>query len=517
MADIQPIQGPIGPEHQQHRREQKKLGTPEEFKKTYRVQAVDDTDAEAQSKKKRQKQGAEEEDANQAEEAAAPTTPTPPSTSPFEIQKPEKKAPGIGAAETPQTSVPYDKSYTPSGSFTALGDEEDTDDFISNLPNAPTPSTPSTQQVVSQPPQNAPPASTPTEEGMTYSEGDFYTQPPQSSQSQTSSSQATPSQQSTTPSSTTTPPSSAPTPAAPPGKVTGPSKDTGALAKQAGAVTEKEKKPSQITPVAKQTSATVEKEKKPSQTAPSSTTSKEKPAASEAKPIVPPKPTDTEQLVKPGAPGATPPAPPQPKAKEISPEESSLSWHEELPAVSALSSSSGGEEKKDDSRKEEEQMAASGTTPLPTDVPPLITPDTSGAQAPLPTYTTFSPAVLDMFERMVGTITVLQETAGERKTTITLTSPNFSSSVFYGAEIVIEEDLHLAPGQYNIKLVGSPEAVTLFQAKSDDLLAAFQSGGYNFKVQRLETVIQSTEKPLFKRKEGVGKDSGADAGQGDTP
>ena len=113
---------------------------------------------------------------------------------------------------------------------------------------------------------------------------------------------------------------------------------------------------------------------------------------------------------------------------------------------------------------------------------------------------------------MISTISVLQESSGERKTTITLSSPNFSSSAFFGAEIVIEEDLHLAPGQYNIKLVGSPEAVSLFQAKSDDLLAAFKTGGYNFKVQRLETEIQSTDKPLFKRKEGVSKDSGSEQG-----
>lgn len=483
MTDVQPVQGPIGPE--QHRREQKKLGTPEEFKKTYRVQAVDDADAEAQSKKKKQKQGADEEDVEQATQGVPPPA-APLSASPFEVQKPEKKVSGAAPSETPQTAAPYDKSYAPSSSFTAFGDEEDTEDFTSDLPSAPTPSSPVAQSTPS-------PllSSTPAEEEVSYDEDDLYTQAPQPSQPQTSSAQV-PSPQQNTPSS---PPPSTPetAPVAPPAKTSEPSPAGGALAKQAGAAVAKGKKPPQASPL--------------------STPSKEKLASTETKPLPPPQPSDPEQRVKPGAPGAAPPAPVPPKTKEASPEETGLSWHEELPAVSALSSSSG-EEKKDDGRKDEEQMAASGATALPTDVPPLIAPDVSGAQAPLPTYTTFSPAVLDMFERMVGTITVLQESTGERMTTLKLTSPNFSSSVFYGAEIVIEEDLHLAPGQYNIKLIGSPEAVQLFQAKSDDLLAAFQSGGYNFKVQRLETAIQTADKPLFKRKEGIGKDSGADAGQG---
>ena len=121
-----------------------------------------------------------------------------------------------------------------------------------------------------------------------------------------------------------------------------------------------------------------------------------------------------------------------------------------------------------------------------------------------------------MFDKMVGTMTVMQETTGERKTTITLTSPKFASSAFFGAEVIIEEDLNLAPGQYNIKLVGSPEAVQLFQAKSNDLLAAFQAGNYNFRVQRIDTAIQSTDKPLFKRKESASSDTGADANTGDS-
>jgi hypothetical protein len=66
-----------------------------------------------------------------------------------------------------------------------------------------------------------------------------------------------------------------------------------------------------------------------------------------------------------------------------------------------------------------------------------------------------------------------------------------------------------------IKLIGSPEAVNLFQAKRNDLMTAFQEGNYNFRVQRLETSIQGTDRPLFKRKESAGEDSSKDTGQGE--
>jgi hypothetical protein len=63
---------------------------------------------------------------------------------------------------------------------------------------------------------------------------------------------------------------------------------------------------------------------------------------------------------------------------------------------------------------------------------------------------------------------------------------------------------------YNIQFVGSPQGVALFQGNVSDLMAAFQGGNYNFKVNRIETHLQS-DRPLFKRKEGLG---GEDKGQG---
>ncbi|MEI8328970.1 MAG: hypothetical protein WCG14_03110 [Chlamydiia bacterium] len=182
---------------------------------------------------------------------------------------------------------------------------------------------------------------------------------------------------------------------------------------------------------------------------------------------------------------------------------------EDVQGIAAPSLESSQDKGQDDSNHSDDAdlaQAMQSNTPTPFSINLAV-------QAPAPAYTTLSPAILEMFDKMVGTISVLQETKGERKTTVTLTSPNFSSSVFYGSEIVIEEDLRLAPGQYNIRLIGSPEAVNLFQANQINLMAAFQSGNYNFTVQRFETAIQSIDNPVFKRKESGGDQGSQDSRQ----
>lgn len=503
MPNINPIEGPIGPKEDSQKREQK-IGTPEKFKEQYRIQAVEGTDTEAETKKKRKKSQADADD-EETEGIIAPTPTTGPlAPSPLEVQSPGKKVSSSIAADTGQTSVPYDKSYTPSGpSFTSLGDEGDTDDsFTSNLPNAPTPAPSTSDTTTTQQPVTTQQAQTPNQ-GMNFSEEDFITQQQTPS---TTSDQNYP----TAPSTTTTTPTGQTSSSLPTSTIPSQATPVPAVGK---ALSSKEAKTGGKAPGP----VSAEKGKAASAPALPSTTPSEKlqptgpqapsPQALEQKQAQTPQP----------APGQVVAPPPTPKTKELTPEEAGISWEDELPPVAGLTSQSAGEGKKEggDKDKDEAAAAAQALTATPEALTPFAI-DTSGVtQGALPTYTTFSPAVLDMFEKMVGTISVLQETSGERKTTITLTSPNFVSSAFYGAEIVIEEDLHLAPGQYNIRLVGSPEAVSLFQAKSDDLLAAFHSGNYNFKVQRLETSIQSTDKSLFKRKEGVGGDSGA--GQGNTP
>ena len=108
---------------------------------------------------------------------------------------------------------------------------------------------------------------------------------------------------------------------------------------------------------------------------------------------------------------------------------------------------------------------------------------------------------MEIFDRMVGVMTVMSM-SGITETVITLNTPQFASSVFFGSQIIIQE-YSTAPQAYNIQLNGSPQAVALFQGNADDLMAAFQAGNYNFRVNRLEAG-HLTERPLFKRKEKAG-------------
>jgi hypothetical protein len=136
---------------------------------------------------------------------------------------------------------------------------------------------------------------------------------------------------------------------------------------------------------------------------------------------------------------------------------------------------------------------------LPTE--PFQTPApvaTTSALSPLPPYAMMHPEVQELFDRMVGVMTVMNM-SGLTETVITLNMPQFASSVFFGTQIIIHE-FSSAPQAFNIQLNGTPQAVDLFQNNVEDLMAAFQSGNYNFRVNRLDTGYFS-EKPLFRRKE----------------
>lgn len=513
MPEINPIEGPIGPKEDPHKRDQK-VGSPEKFKEHYRVEAVDGTDTEDQAKKKKKKNpGIDDDDEDKLDGIAAPTnTPnTNLASSPFEVQPPEKKVSASSSTSADHSGNSYGNSYSPTGSFAAHGDEGDTDDpFTQNLPNAPTPN-PNNQNRANNPTSQPPsPTQSPQEpdEGMSFSGSDFAT-------GQATSDDAYDQDNPAQPPTTTTPSSQTPSSQTPSSTTsTSPSSNVPSEATPVPAVGKSQASKDAKTGDKDPSLESVKKGNESLKTTPTSTTSSDKPTA----PSQPPSPQKTEEKLSqapPINPGQAAPVPPPSKNKELTPEEAGLSWDDDMQPVSEITSESTSRDKKEGNDQDKDDGSAQAM-PNALDIPaPFSLDSPAAAQGALPTYTTFSPAVLEMFDKMVGTISVLQESSGERKTTITLTSPNFASSAFYGAEIVIEEDLHLAPGQYNIRLVGSPEAVSLFQAKSDDLLAAFQSGNYNFKVQRLETAIQTTDKPLFKRKEGVGGDS--DDGQGKNP
>ena len=104
-----------------------------------------------------------------------------------------------------------------------------------------------------------------------------------------------------------------------------------------------------------------------------------------------------------------------------------------------------------------------------------------------------------LFEKMASTMIVMQ-TSGETETTLFLDSPQFSSSVFFGAQITIRE-FSTAPKAFNVEIIASSLAIQAMNSCRNDLLSAFQNGRFNFSVHRFDTFLLAEERPLFHRKE----------------
>ncbi len=179
------------------------------------------------------------------------------------------------------------------------------------------------------------------------------------------------------------------------------------------------------------------------------------------------------------------------------------------PVLTSTEGSFEGEQGK--KKKGEELSTATPNLGMPT--PELAIPaDVPGAGAsPTPAYTAMDAQVLDLYERMVGVMTIMADSK-MTETVITLNAPQFASSVFYGTQIIIQEYAS-APKAFNVQLNGNPEAVALFQGNAEGLMAAFQYGNYNFRVNRLETGYLS-ERPLFHRKEKASGDKQDQSGPG---
>lgn len=154
---------------------------------------------------------------------------------------------------------------------------------------------------------------------------------------------------------------------------------------------------------------------------------------------------------------------------------------------------------KEEKAEEKEKITASDGTMLSMGAAEAqAVPTSAPGPETLPPYAHLSPQVQEMFDRMVGVMTVMSQ-SGMTETTITLNSPQFASSVFFGTQIIIQE-FSTAPHAFNIQINGTPQAVGLIQNNADDLMAAFQAGNYGFRVNRFETGYLGS-RPLIKRKE----------------
>ena len=160
------------------------------------------------------------------------------------------------------------------------------------------------------------------------------------------------------------------------------------------------------------------------------------------------------------------------------------------------------EAKKKRGEKEEKEAALKPPSEEVITAPPPPLPEITPPSPPTETtpYAQLSPAVLALFERIAGVMTVMTQ-SGVTETTVSLTSDQFKSSPFYRAEIVIRE-YSSAPKQFNIEVRGNAEAVAQFQANIPYLESTFRTGKYNFGIHRLETSIQKIEEePVSRDKE----------------
>lgn len=121
---------------------------------------------------------------------------------------------------------------------------------------------------------------------------------------------------------------------------------------------------------------------------------------------------------------------------------------------------------------------------------------------PATPYTLLHPQIMELFDRMVGTMSVMS-LSGVTETVIDLSAEKFASSVFFGSQIIIRE-YSSAPLAYNIQINSSAQALALLEKNAATLVAAFQYGNYNFRVHRLESGLLE-ERPRVKRKEPPGK------------
>ncbi len=151
-------------------------------------------------------------------------------------------------------------------------------------------------------------------------------------------------------------------------------------------------------------------------------------------------------------------------------------------------------------KEEKKEEAPKGSLPIPLppqtpEAPPLfmatLPPESSAPYLRLP------PQLLEFFERIVGVLMVASS-SGITKTSLTLDAPQFEGSPFFGSEIIITE-FSTAPLSYNIEFLGSPQAKNLVQANVEELVAAFQAGQYNFKVNRIDVGLLPSP-PVAKRK-----------------
>ncbi len=133
---------------------------------------------------------------------------------------------------------------------------------------------------------------------------------------------------------------------------------------------------------------------------------------------------------------------------------------------------------KEKQKKDQAEKVAESGGVTPTQTPEGLPGTVPTAETALPSYLNLSPAVFELFDKMVSYITIEHTKSGTTTATVHI---EMKGSVFDGAKLELKR-VPTAPNTFNVQLQGTPEAVQLFNASAQDLAAAFQHGKYSFDV-----------------------------------
>lgn len=154
-------------------------------------------------------------------------------------------------------------------------------------------------------------------------------------------------------------------------------------------------------------------------------------------------------------------------------------------------------------KKENVQIMSPSIPELPASIQPAAVAATQSVAAYL------RPETVPLFYQMVGSIIVMSTPPGISRTEFILNNPAFANSKFFGATVELIK-YSTAPDSYNIRLSGSNEAVAAFNQNLPNLMAAFQTGHFSFRIGRIDAEY-ANDRPVLRRKEGT-----EEGGQGES-
>ena len=192
-----------------------------------------------------------------------------------------------------------------------------------------------------------------------------------------------------------------------------------------------------------------------------------------------------------------------PKEKEV--KEKEAKKVESLEKGVSIKTETGGFEEKSDKKKEEEKEEIAATSLAQIPVAPISIP---AIQEAAPAYATLPPQVYELFEKMVGMMTI-EMLKGVTTTTVTISMKN---SVFDGAQIILDH-YSTAPNAFNVTLAVPAQAQQLLDANLEKMVASFQASKLSFEVNLRRPILLESQQ-AFRRKEKVGEEASEENPEG---